>query len=388
LIAALALAPRAARAVPPEVGLERGGEQREVHVVHLASGRRDAYDALKLTKALEQRVLASRGVKLINSNKSLFELLNEVKCAPSILKVVKEPSFTEHQGDDIDGPCLTKMATPLGKPYKAADRFFWGWVYQDAVGKPMVRLNYWERGQPGRKVTLPLTEPLDRLADRLVQHLVYAGRVGDVRVAAVSPLKGELYVGADLYGRFEGAPVELTLPVGAHNFELRQGEKVLAQGRGVVLARESRQIELEPVVDATPRPVPPPPPVDAVTPPPPRSRAPSPFVWASAGLGLAGLTGAGVFFALRQGAESDLHNQCSTGKRCPEAAGDALDRSRLYGTLAPISLGVGLVGLGAGAYFLVRPPAQASAAPAALRITGGGAAPVTGGVAAHLVGSF
>ncbi|HEU4410961.1 MAG TPA: hypothetical protein VFS43_37255 [Polyangiaceae bacterium] len=391
LVAALAIAP--ATSAAPDRAPDKGGAARDVHVVHVASGARDAYEALKLTKALEQRVLQSRGVRLVNSNKSLLALLDQVKCGqPFMAKALdKTAALGERAGDDIDAACLTKVAVPLGAPFDAAERFFWGWVYRDAAAKPMVTLNYWERAQPERKITLPLLEPFDRLADRLIQHLVYPGRVGDVRVASSKPLKGELFVGTESQGRFEGEPIELTLPVGAHAFELRNGEKVLARGRGVILSRESRQVVLEPVSSEPAAPPPPPtakPPIDA--PPPPPSTGPAPWGWVAGAAGVAGLAGAGTFFALHRGAESDLRQQCSLNNNCPEAAQSDLDRSNLFGTLAPISLGVGVLGLGAATYLLVlRPePAQSTAAPARVRITGGAAPLAGGGAAALLLGSF
>ncbi|MCU0686474.1 MAG: hypothetical protein MUF34_30215 [Polyangiaceae bacterium] len=391
---ALAFAPAAMAAPPadktPDKSPDKGGA-RDVHVVHVASSSRDAYEALKLTKALEQRVLASRGVRLVNSNKSLLALLDQVKCGQAFTAKSLDKGgagLNDRAGEDVDTACLGKVAVPLGAPFDPAERFFWGWVYRDAAAKPMVTLNFWDRAQGERKVSLPLAEPFDRLADRLIQHLVYPGRVGDVRVASARTLRGELFVGTDSQGRFEGETIELTLPVGAHSFELRQGEKVLARGRGVVLARESRQVELE-AVEASPVAAAPPtnPVIDA---PPPllTKRGPSPWAWVTGGVGVAGLAGAGVLFALRQSAESDLNDQCSSKDNCPETARDTLDRSNLYGTLAPISLGVGVLGLSASAYFFMRPqPTRTMAAPPRIRITGG-AAPLAGGGAAFLFGSF
>jgi hypothetical protein len=393
----LAIAPSAWAAPPdkapaPAPAPEKGAPAAapgSVHVVHLASGVQDRDQALRLTKALEQRVLQLRTLRFVNSNKSLLNLLDQAKCGQLLTNraLDKTASLNERSGDDIDDLCRSKIAVGLGEDFGPAERFFWGWVYRDAAARPMVTLNYWTRGQINRKFSLPLTEPIDRLADRLVQHLLYPGQVGDVRVVSAKVPRGDIFVGTEAQGKLDGEPIELTLPVGVHVFELRKGETVLARGRGVVLARESRQIDLEPVTSApAPPPVLPPPRVYDLPPP---SRKPPPVAWVASGIGVAGLAGAGALLFLRQRAESDLEDSsnCATSY-CRTSEKDTIDRSNLYGTLAPISLGVGVLGIGAATYFFLRPsPAHAPSTATSVSITGA-AAPTAGGGAAFLVGSF
>lgn len=88
--------------------------------------------------------------------------------------------------------------------------------------------------------------------------------------------------------------------------------------------------------------------------------------WIALGVGAASLVGSGVTFLLYNGAKSDLEAACGADweNTCPQSkAGernDAVDRGQLMGTLSPIFLGVGVVGIGAGVALLVASPSKSS----------------------------
>jgi hypothetical protein len=91
--------------------------------------------------------------------------------------------------------------------------------------------------------------------------------------------------------------------------------------------------------------------------------------WIAIGVGAASLVGSGVTFLLYNGAKSDLEEACGGGAdwetTCPTKdkanAQDTIDRGKLMGTLSPIFLGVGVVGIGAGVALLVTSPSKSSA---------------------------
>lgn len=85
--------------------------------------------------------------------------------------------------------------------------------------------------------------------------------------------------------------------------------------------------------------------------------------WVAAGVGVAGVIGAGAFYALHAGAESDLNATCRDSL-CPESMRGTHDKSKLYGTLTGVSLAVGVVGLGTATVLWLshgRPPPRDSA---------------------------
>jgi hypothetical protein len=89
--------------------------------------------------------------------------------------------------------------------------------------------------------------------------------------------------------------------------------------------------------------------------------------WIAIGVGAASLVGSGVTFLLYNGAKSDLETQCGGGNWetvCPTndkaGAQDIIDRGKLMGTLSPIFLGVGVVGIGAGVALLVTSPSKST----------------------------
>lgn len=90
--------------------------------------------------------------------------------------------------------------------------------------------------------------------------------------------------------------------------------------------------------------------------------------WIAIGVGAASLIGSGVTFLLYNGAKSDLEAACGGGANwettCPTKdkteAQDIIDRGKLMGTLSPIFLGVGVVGVGAGIALLATSPSKST----------------------------
>lgn len=101
---------------------------------------------------------------------------------------------------------------------------------------------------------------------------------------------------------------------------------------------------------------------EIVTPPPPvvpePPPAPSPdrtLAWVGFGVGAAGLVSFGVFALLANSQYQELSSQCNE-TTCPSDRIEDIDRGRTYQTITNVSLGVGLVGLAAGALLYVAAP--------------------------------
>jgi hypothetical protein len=75
--------------------------------------------------------------------------------------------------------------------------------------------------------------------------------------------------------------------------------------------------------------------------------------WIVGGVGVAGLAGAGVFYALRASAKSDLDGTCR-GDVCPQSLESTQSKGKTYSTLTVVSLGVGVVGIGVATYLFVK----------------------------------
>ena len=74
--------------------------------------------------------------------------------------------------------------------------------------------------------------------------------------------------------------------------------------------------------------------------------------WVIGGAGVASLIASGVFFTLRNGAESDLDDVCR-GSVCPKSSEDKQSSGETYATLTGITLGVGVVGVGVAVVMLL-----------------------------------
>ncbi len=393
LAATLAAAAPAA-AAPPGEGHE------SLYVLQLAD-----HDALAqsraLSAALRQRVNESKDYALGNSTSSLEALASRCAKAPLVAPTggFREPSR----------PCqeqigtLLRLGSLMPKP-----PYVWGLLYRSnsPPGRLILRVHLWREGRDDALVEQPVDEALVDpkspaivdLSDYLLQRLLLGDEVGRARVTAPPGLGGELWVDGQSKGAIEvGIAREVALRRGAHAFEVRSGGRVVGQARQSVGAGAATEVALapsgggggptgpaaapdEPAAAATP-----PPADEAPRPGPTRGSSGSALPWVFGGVGLAALAASGVFFLQERSASNELDKRCAGA--CPPGAQDDIDRSKLYGTLWPVSLGVGLAGLGAGAYFLLQKDEKPTAARAPFRVVGA-VQPIAGGAAAALSGSF
>lgn len=82
--------------------------------------------------------------------------------------------------------------------------------------------------------------------------------------------------------------------------------------------------------------------------------------WILTGVGGAALVGGGVTFLIRNGAKSDLDDQCPSHQDCNDSLRDTVDRGKLMSTLTTILLPVGVVGVGAGLTLVLTAPKSSS----------------------------
>lgn len=316
----------------------QGQEAIKVHVLHMAANLAHAYDAVRLTKALEQKVLAAKGVTFVNRNKALLEMLGKAKCGEAFLKSFEtEAPLAEDADRSVSEACEARLAPLIGAPFKPSEGYVWGYLYEGPDKQLRATVHLWRRGQPGRKVTLPYDpNAAEHVAARLARHLFEEGRVGDVKLTAAGPMQGELYANDELVGRWSPPLHELTLATGVTRFEVRAGGKVVARGQGEVRAEARALVALEPVVEPPPAPPAPafasPAPVSTTPPPPPSGRWMKPAGWVALGTGTV-LIGAGVFGTLRASSLGDEFSsdrglaQYRAGLRQGADTCDAADRN-------------------------------------------------------------
>jgi hypothetical protein len=100
-------------------------------------------------------------------------------------------------------------------------------------------------------------------------------------------------------------------------------------------------------------------------------------------VGVAGLTTAGVFWGLRVGTVNDLEDQCVDG-HCPASLESTADRGKAFTVVSAAGLAVGVVGLGAFTWLMLRgrqaAPVAAAAKTARIRLGMGPAGGAVRGV--------
>jgi hypothetical protein len=114
--------------------------------------------------------------------------------------------------------------------------------------------------------------------------------------------------------------------------------------------------------------------------PRPREGANRTLAYGALGVGAAGLVvgSLGALFVLS--AKSTVGGHCDTAARTCDAEGlDATSRGRTWSTVSPIAFGVGALGLGAGAFLLLR-RAQGGSLSVAPNVGAGSAGVALGGV--------
>jgi hypothetical protein len=368
LILSVLLSPARGRCAPPPGA-------PVVQVVELWEPDADPR-AQALTNALREVIYEMDELALDTRSAQLLPTALDAKCdtAPFGAELV------ESSERGMSKACLERMAKRLG-----AKAFFWGFFFKGERGRTMVKLHLWQPGGD-RAAVLPYdVKNRKRLAERLYRHVVTPGKVGDVQVvAAEASVKGELFVNGRSQGAFDGAALELTVPLGAVKAEVRSGDKVLARGEGTVTATGVASVRL--VAE-------PPPPRPAAPAEPPRAppsivvERSSALPWALGGVGVAGVVGAGVLFALRQDIKGGLGDVCRDGK-CPSPEDDRIARGELYGALSLLSLGLGIAGLGAATYVFLDEKATAGSASSRRPLIRATAAPLEGGGFVGLSGRF
>ena len=106
--------------------------------------------------------------------------------------------------------------------------------------------------------------------------------------------------------------------------------------------------------------------------PPPASGSPSAAPWIVGGLGVVSLATSAVFYSLRMKAEDDLDQGC-IGRTCPDTLKGTQQNGETYAALSGVTLGLGIVGVGAGVLMLLGQKGSPEKAPAAaLELTGRG----------------
>jgi hypothetical protein len=97
-----------------------------------------------------------------------------------------------------------------------------------------------------------------------------------------------------------------------------------------------------------------PPPPDTTSPPPSSGRAKlRPWAYVAGGVGVAGLATFTIFGLMSNSNYSDLQNACHPVTACPGSKSGEIDNGKTYQLVANIGLGVGIVGVAAGATLFV-----------------------------------
>jgi hypothetical protein len=361
---ALAAALAVGLATAPGASAPMGAGVEPVTVLTLASEDELDFATKTFTNALRQRVLDAPEHTIGGESPMLYLVARDAKCS---FKFTRWRPLDE---SDFGEACLRKIAKHLD-----VKRFFWGVVATEG-GRPVVRLHLWQEGQPDRAASLPYDEAQrDRIAERLYRKLVTPDKVGDATVSGQA--EGELFIDGKGAGPYV-AGVELTLPVGDHELEVRQGSRAVARGRASITRGGRTEARLERVAEPAPSP---PPTGPVISPPITAQPKASAWPWVLGGTAAAGLVGAGVLWSMRESEARDLAKACPEPRGCPSREGATIDRANAWAALAGVSFGVGVAaGAGLAAYLLT--PRRGSAP------ISGAVVPLAGGAAVGIVGSF
>ncbi|MCC6646713.1 MAG: hypothetical protein IT374_14210 [Polyangiaceae bacterium] len=346
-----ALAPSVCRAAGPAL-----------HVLEIST--EDADDQAKaLTLALKSKVKALPDRSLGEGDISLQVILLTLKC-----------------GDVPDAACQVKIADKL-----KTDAYVWGTLRKQPGGQVVADLHLWQRDQPEARqqftypesLTSPTAPELVKQADQMIYKLLMFGKIGAARLTLAGGVSGELFVD----GKPSGAAVagqELTLPIGAHRFEVRRDGNVVAAADGKVAAAGVAEISLAPAKasDGAAGPV------DGAAGGDKSWKRTAGFV----GVGVGGALIAGGLYSMLKvkganddagfsayrsgfGPNEDACDAAAAGKvsRVPGAASPAEADSvcgsgSRFQTLQYVFFGVGALAAGAGTYLLVTAPKPGASA--------------------------
>lgn len=205
-----------------------------IHVLEVST--EDADDQAKaLTSALKDKVKALPDRSLGEGDVSLQVILLTLKC-----------------GDVPDTACQVKIADKL-----KTDAYIWGTMRKQPGGQVVADLHLWQRNQAEARqqftypetLTSPTAPDLVKQAEQMVQRLL--GKIGSAKITLAGGVAGELFVDGKASGPAT-AGRELTLPVGDHTFQVKQGDRVLAAADGKVAAAGVVEVTLAPPAAAAP----------------------------------------------------------------------------------------------------------------------------------------
>ena len=209
----------------------------------------------------------------------------------------------------------------------------------EALGE--YRLAEYEAGQQGLKEAAEISQARQALESRVPKLVIKRGEGAEAaRVELDGVELGEAQI---------GQPV--SVDPGPHTIVAKLGGDRQVQESASVKESETAEVVLKAPAVAETKPEGPHE-GNSTVPPEPEKKHASVVPWIVGGVGVAGLAASGVFFGLRAGAKSDLEKGCD-GNTCPASLQDKQSQGELYTTLAWVSLGVGVAGVGVATYLFL-----------------------------------
>ena len=209
----------------------------------------------------------------------------------------------------------------------------------EALGE--YRLAEYEAGQQGLKEAAEISQARQALESRVPKLVIKRGEGAEAaRVELDGVELGEAQI---------GQPV--SVDPGPHTIVAKLGGDRQVQESASVKESETAEVVLKASAVSETKPEGPHEGNSSVPPEPEKKHA-SVVPWIVGGVGVAGLAASGVFFGLRQGAKSDLEKACD-GNTCPASLQSKQNQGELYTTLAWVSLGVGVAGVGVATYLFL-----------------------------------
>jgi hypothetical protein len=209
----------------------------------------------------------------------------------------------------------------------------------EALGE--YRLAEYEAGQQGLKEAAEIAQARQALESRVPKLVIKRGEGAEAaRIELDGVELGEAQI---------GQPV--AVDPGPHTIVAKFGGDRQVEESTSVKESETAEVVVKAPAAAETKPGKPPEGNSAVPPEPEKKKA-SLVPWIVGGVGVAGLAASGAFFALRQGAKSELDKGCD-GNTCPESLHDKQKQGELYTTLSWVFLGVGVAGIGTATYLFI-----------------------------------
>lgn len=224
----------------------------------------------------------------------------------------------------------------------------------EALGE--YRLAEYEAGQQGLKEAAEISQARQALESRVPKLVIKRGEGAEAaRIELDGVELGEAQI---------GQPV--AVDPGPHTIVAKLGGDRQVEESASVKESETAEVVLKAPAAAETKPQQPHD-GNSTVPPDPEKKHASVLPWVIGGVGVAGLAASGAFFGLREGAKSDLEKGCD-GNVCPESLHDKQNQAQLYNTLAWVSLGVGVAGVGVATYLFISGAGSSHEAHASLPI--------------------